>query len=566
MLSGVIVKSWMAWLFLALLAVTLTLPVSLNGYLTGHDYHLHLKWATHFITQFWMGDLYPRWLIDMNAGQGSPVFFFYGPAAYWFTAMLPPWSGGSVEEISQQLGYSTLLAVFLSGGALYLWLRREVGTLAALAGATAYMVLPYHVLVDVYTRFAFSELWAFVWLPLLLLFSDRIIRGEPYGLCGFAMAYALLVMTHLPSALICSAIPALYMLVRVHTGERLKVLVMAAAYLFGLALAMVYLLPALTMQSYVDMSKELWTGFYDATANFLFYGPRFSGNDAHFWTMLSQVSLISGGAGLLAGMLAWRVCSKHVILFWVAMLLLALFMMHPWSAPVWHLIKTLQAVQFPWRFNVALTFTAAVLCAYGAQALFLRPVLWRSVVAVAILCFLVVLWPSNVKPMLWNSLKPFHPPAQVMQNYFDADEYRPISVPKQFWLALQKSDLSVLMERPAYVAEGEGRVELLSWKPRDIRLQVMAGSEVKIVVRQFYFPGWTAALDGQQTLRTEVTQEGWLSVRLPQGMHHLQWVLSPLPVELTGRWISGVAVVALILTLLATWFGWRFRAFSPRRA
>lgn len=543
-----------------MIAIVLTLPVSLNGYLTGHDHEWHIKWLFNFAEQFWKGDLYPRWLIDMNAGQGSPVFYFYGPMAYWISAMLPPWTGGSVAATVGQLGYSVWLAVFLSGVAMFVWLRREIGTLPGFVGAATYMVLPYHVYIDVYKRFAFSELWAFVWLPLLLLFADSIVRGQRYGLRGFAVTYGLLVMTHLPSALICSPLPALYLIFRAGTGARGRVLKEgAAAYLLGLGISMIYLLPALTMQSHVSMSQELWTGFYDATTNFLFSGARFADKNASFWMLLTNVSLIAAGVGLLAGVSSWGTSHGKVVVFWLAILLLTLFMMHPLSAPIWRLVKILQAVQFPWRLNIILTFVAGVLCAYGFHAWHQNRNIWRSGAMAIALFLLLVMWPAQLKPMLWNTLKPFHPPAHAMLNHFDADEYRPVSVPRRDWLVLQQFDLSAQKKHPIFLTAGQGALDILSWKPRDISLHVVARGTVDIAVRQFYFPGWEAILDDGKTLQVYPTPQGWLSARLPAGEYEVRFVLRPLPVELAGRWVSGVTLGLLVFSLLATRMGWRFR-------
>ena len=36
--------------------------------------------------QLWSGELYPRWLLGMNSGFGSPTFFVYGPLPYYAAA------------------------------------------------------------------------------------------------------------------------------------------------------------------------------------------------------------------------------------------------------------------------------------------------------------------------------------------------------------------------------------------------------------------------------------------------------------------------------------------------
>src|SRR5205823_5152692 len=58
----------------------LTLPIILWGAPYESDDTLaHARWYIQFSEQLWAGDLYPRWLVGMNDGLGSPVFFYYPP-------------------------------------------------------------------------------------------------------------------------------------------------------------------------------------------------------------------------------------------------------------------------------------------------------------------------------------------------------------------------------------------------------------------------------------------------------------------------------------------------------
>ena len=73
---------------LAVLAVTaLCLPLILVGPQKGSSIFMNLPWANGFAEQVLQGELYPRWLEDLNAGAGSPVFFFYGPVPFYFTTI-----------------------------------------------------------------------------------------------------------------------------------------------------------------------------------------------------------------------------------------------------------------------------------------------------------------------------------------------------------------------------------------------------------------------------------------------------------------------------------------------
>jgi hypothetical protein len=54
-------------------AVVLAAPMLGYGPMPqGHDTDEHLNFARYFGEQFWGGEWYPRWLIGMNHGLGSP--------------------------------------------------------------------------------------------------------------------------------------------------------------------------------------------------------------------------------------------------------------------------------------------------------------------------------------------------------------------------------------------------------------------------------------------------------------------------------------------------------------
>jgi hypothetical protein len=541
-------RRWVVVLGLALFAAVLTLPLWLNGYLTGHDRHFHLKWARFFTEQFRGGELYPRWLTGMNDGQGSPAFFFYGPLEYWITAILPPWSIDSFEDTARQLGLAAWLAVFASGTAFFAWIRRHVGNLAALLGAVAYLVLPYQVVVDVYARFAFAELWSFAWIPFVLLFADRIVRGERYGIHGLAVSYALLLMTHVPSALIFSAIPGLYVLVQSPARRRGHALAsVLAGHVLGAALAAVYLVPALTMQHLVAMREVLWSDYFEARNNFLFFGPRFEGGarDAAFWLWLTRLALLTVGVGAVAVRLAWSPENRRILLFWWGALLLALFMTHPFSRPIWDLASVVRAVQFPWRFMVVQTLAAAVLCAFAARAVLERGSPARlAAVAVAALA-LAVPWAAKAQEIAGHVRHPYHPTPAVMVHLHETGEYRPALVSRDVWASLRQPSVDAGPMEFAAVGKGDGRAEILSRTPREIRLRVSAARETDLVVRQFAFATWRATLDGHAA-EVLTTPESRIRVHVPAGSHEVRLELASHPNERIGGWISGVALAGLL--------------------
>lgn len=74
-------------LALLLACALLMLPLWWQGGSQGHDLFHHLLSGHYFARQLWQGELYPRWLMAMNGGFGSPTFFFYPPLPYYVSAL-----------------------------------------------------------------------------------------------------------------------------------------------------------------------------------------------------------------------------------------------------------------------------------------------------------------------------------------------------------------------------------------------------------------------------------------------------------------------------------------------
>lgn len=143
-----------------LAAVVLCLPLLVHGFWEFSDARLHIHWSRNFSQQFWSGELYPRWLIGMNGGLGSPVFFYYPPTPYWITSLLVPLCG--FDSLGwRPLAWSACFGLAFSGAFSFFWLRRVTPKWPALIAALLYMLMPYHLRTDLYVHGAFAEFWAF---------------------------------------------------------------------------------------------------------------------------------------------------------------------------------------------------------------------------------------------------------------------------------------------------------------------------------------------------------------------------------------------------------------------
>jgi hypothetical protein len=557
----------------------LTAPLLLYGAPAGGDAIFHTMWHANFSSQLLAGDLYPRWLLDMNGGLGSPVFFFYAPLPYYITALFKPLLPGGAYGLAH-LGASLSLALVASGLTAYLWLKETTDEISAVPAAVVYMLAPYHLGVDVYTRVAFAEAWAFVWMPLTLYFVRRLMKTTagafPYALAGLALGYAALITTHLPTTLIFSLVPPCYALWACAPRQRIRALLLTAGGMsLGIGLACVYLVPALTTQESVSLGDLLPEFYHQRWLQLTNFNRREL--DGRITLAVLTTAVVAACAALLAcrhsddygdalGDESHRHC-KRERMFWIVVSLGCLLLMTPVSNFVWRLVKPLQSIQFPWRFNAVLCVAAAALVALAARTLqrgASRGALNLALLSVAVA--LVVYWVFFTHSIVRRAQPEWRGDAPTLDADFvkryaqmrDAPEYRPANA-----ASTQAAAFDALMsricragEQPAKVCTvaGEGEIVVERWTPGKIELRVATLGGVEFDVTQFHYPGWAAYLDGRRHPLEPSRPDGLLRLNVPAGEHQII-----LRLRHTAAVDAGILVSAASVILLMLWIAARIR-------
>jgi hypothetical protein len=248
---------------LALLAVVLMSPLLLSRPMAHDSFWIDMVWIEGFAEELRAGTLYPRWLSGSNGGLGAPVFYYYAPLAFYAAAFFKIAGLGTYPALLAAAG----AAWFASGAAMLAWLRpcgRRALPLAAL-----YMAAPYHIL-DFHWRGALAEFCAYAVLPLLAIAIRRAARGQ--GFVPLALAYAALVLTHLPVALLTSLFLVAPWAARLAFRDPGAIRPLTCGLALGLGLAAIYLVPALTLQAHVSFD-HLWQPAEFRASNWTFFTP-----------------------------------------------------------------------------------------------------------------------------------------------------------------------------------------------------------------------------------------------------------------------------------------------------
>lgn len=535
-----------AYALVVAVAILACLPLLKHGAVDGHSIEYNLVWLKNFSAQLSVGDWYPRWLMGMNRGAGSPVFYYYAPLPFYIASfgvfLLPD------ASLNLQLAAGECLLIALSGIAFFYYARRHVATLAALVAACVYMLLPYHFEIDLWLRQDIGELTVYIIVPLILACTERIFAesqlDKTLDTLGLGVSYAALMLAHLPSAVLFSVCLGVYgavMLIR-HVSL-ISIRQFAFGIGLGIALAAIYWVPALFTQSYIR-SDKLWTPYFDFHRWLYPATSEMSNPFAHRLIFLIGLTTLVFALAWLAAFFHRR--HTHAAPLWSALglMLAAWFLISPLSLWLWEHAPQLWKVQFPWRVTLVVDLATAVAVMYALHALQQRD--WRALPS--LLAGALVLIYCGYSADIKNTLGPVDNARQVTDQFYavrnglDAPEY---TTPWSHMSAQEIVATSELDDRLEYNAR-DGVVHIAEWSPHQIALDVELTRATMLEIRQFYFPNWQIRIKGAHTntILEPAAHTGLLRVQAPAGNYRLSLAMAPLLQE----WIGGaISVLALLV-------------------
>ncbi|KPJ70121.1 hypothetical protein AMJ51_02540 [Microgenomates bacterium DG_75] len=296
-------------ILVVIIALLAGLALVKPGYFSMHD-DVQVMRLQQMEKCFQDGQIPCRWVPDMGAGYGHPLFNYH-PVFPYYLGMIFRFFGLSFINIAKILFWLTFL---FSGVFIYLLVKDFYGKWAGLVASSFYLFAPYHA-VEIFVRGALTEAWAVALFPLILWSVYKLIKTKKF----FFFILSLFSLTFL----------------------LLSHNVMRVVFLWAIGLASFFVLPAFFEKSLVTLEQHT-TGYYNFRHHFvtvkqLFisrhwgYGPSKLGPDddlsfqigwPHWWITIialsiflygiydpCQVSLSLGGSSLSL------LCSVSLALF-----------------------------------------------------------------------------------------------------------------------------------------------------------------------------------------------------------------------------------------------------------
>jgi uncharacterized membrane protein len=515
------------WLQVVAISLLGSFALYLYGVPYGVDLPHHYRLAQGFFESIKGGDFYPSWLSSTNAGYGDPSVRFYPPALYYilfvFRLITGDWYIASLLTLS--------LLTVTGGVGMYLWASALTDQSYAVLAALLYMLSPFHAN-EMYQAGLYAQYACASVLPFVFAFTERIIaRNRWRDAGGLGISSGILILFHLPLALLGSLAVSVYALIRlVQSFSRRSLYQLIAGALSGLALSCCYWLPMLLELKWKSPSGSGQDKWFDYKNNFIF---RPSPNEmGDYW-----IPIITAATFLMAVPAIVLIVRRNRQALAPALVALMTFLMATaLSKPIWDALPALQETQFPWRW---LTITSACLSLLVAISLPELARIWRTrlrplslamlgmtVIALSLTIFQVI------RAARFQNQSTFDQMVFSLQGSATNKDFLPV------WVSGQPR----IMDQPV---EASGRdVHVVEWSLRRREFKIGAGALTEARLRTFYYPYWKATAEGK-ALAARPANDGALLVSVPPTATTVKVEF----VEPTSTYIAGALSILGLLAI-----------------
>ena len=556
--------------WLALLAIIFVNMLPLLLYKIGGDIDFQFSMIRCFAGQFWQGDVYPRWCMSANAGLGAPLFVLYFPLPFYVASLIYPIVflpfGLTVEHVYL---LSVGLAAFLSAAACFAWLRDIVTPQRALLATAAFLLMPYRSEIMMY-RAGYSELWCFVFIPLIFKYTRQLARGER-AILPLTFSVALALLSHVPTTATALFGAGLYIMV-MSGGDIAAKVRFAVAVLWAGMLTAFYTVPAAFYTQFLQTKSKIaqeaggggrvWSNDYLGVDTLIVFGQ---------WLLVSVIITT-----ILAMLVFVVVCKRRrkratdafirqEIYMWAMLFVVGFFMLVPLSAPIYKLLGPLNSVLFPWRMQALFAMSGTYLLAVWMEYLLSKNGKKTGGADYGLLLALLYL-----VSFLIGSQRAIDKSPRGQQlssaNYIIMPEYRTLWTTPAFYniyyiltLHREKAEGKTHMLDIKY---GSGTAELDDMRWNAITIKTHSEDPMIVHLLHNYFPSWSAKLEtGKFVGLYPQAGSGQMLMEVPEGEHTITINNSmAVPNNLVGNGSKLLSIVAAFIFSIGLLRRYRMRA------
>jgi len=537
------------------------------------------------------GAIYPRWAPDFYFGYGYPLFNYYAPLTYYLGAGLM-FLPGVDAALAVKLVFT--LGLLGAGLGMYAFVGRQWGTRPGVVAAAAYVYAPYIQYVDPHARGDLAEAFSFTLFPWVLWAFSALVASPPppqsppqtggtlargrWRLPLAAGLLAALICTHNLMALVFTALLVAWLIWQAITHHSLPIThhpLPITHYLLplalGAALSAFFWLPVALEQDAVQLGNLVSDGgHFDFRNHFLDVSELLQptplldlgATEPRYVFNLGVAQWVLGLLGALS--LFWRrghtrprrLAGLFFLLAAVVLVCLTL----PISIPIWERVPLMPFLQFPWRLIGPLVACLAVLAGIGVAALETavgeRWINWATAGLISLILLLAMPltypseWPAEFGPTdPWGIIQ-----SELSGRWLgttSAGDFVPAEVtivPRANDQVLESYRAGGPVDRVNRATLPAGTtVTLVDERPLAWTFSIDGDAPFVFRLFHFYFPGWTAILDGASVPIQPAKPDGFITLEIPPGRHQLEIAFQDTPARKAAWVISGIALLLCLL-------------------
>lgn len=549
-------RPWLSYvLLIVLLSVGAFYGLLRPGYFSMHD-DVQVMRLYQMEKCFTDGQIPCRWVPDMGAEYGHPLYNFHPVLPYYFGTLVRI-LGISFIDISKLLFFVPLVC---SGIFMYFLAKEFFGKVAGLVSAVFYIYAPYRAL-DIYVRGALTENWGIMFFPLILFSFFKYIKESrlKYFILSILSVVGLL-LSHNIMSLLFLPIALMWVLLWAITLKKKDKLVKSAfSFLWALGLSAFFVMPAFFERDLVRIDF-LTSDYYNFTNHFVSLKQLFLRTEWGFGgsvpgfndSMSFQVGLVHWLAIVATGLLLLfrffvRKESKQINFLPIFLLVTtatSIYMTHSKSFFLWKLIPILSFVQFPWRFLAIAVFAGSFFVAsfIGYFKGFQRILFGISAI------FLVIL-------INFSYFRPqYHYTAASDLQYLSGEIWE--SQSRATLLDYVPKEVDVLPESLAPHSPWtlSGDADISQYRKRSnfwrFTIEVNGGRSAQVAVPIFDFPYWETVIEGVPVVHEVDSKSGIILLSVPPGKHTVTGWLRDTSIRKLGNFLTVFSFAALIIFLV----------------
>lgn len=467
----------------------------------------HVERIRQFHQSIELGKFPPRLAPGLYDGIGYPLFTVNYQLPYWWAELFMLAFDNPFIAFKGVMAISYILSIVFA----FFLFKNIGGNLASLTGAILFAYLPYR-FANLYTRGAFGEAVAFMFVPLVLIGVYRTINEKKLGMTLLAVSVFGLVTSHTSFLIMFGPFFVLFTLLFLKPNKE-GIIRLGIGTFWGLTLSSFQLLPSLLEKRYLNLDANL-SGFY--SAHFVSWRQlfRIGGEGVNIGT---PIQLGTAGIATIAASLSLAAQRRFKPLaFFVIFIVIALLGTQSVSLFVWEHSPVTPYLIYPWRLLSVVTFLAALLAVFIAEK-----TKYGKIFAVFIILFSIFSARYYfLKPTQYESSQPT--PSTTVAGENDT-----------IW-----TNSTTFEARPLIGGTGNFSAVDLKEKGPDISFVAEVDKPSILTIRKMYFPGWKVLVNKKDVNFNQT--DGLISFALAPG----RWNVDVSFHESSVRFVSDLLTMA----------------------